>query len=836
MDFMNLNQSAHGDREFGFVETRMGLRRKTVVGHWRDPQVAARIGVWARAAAGWREAQALRVARFGDNMRDVAVTEGDKVEAQIRFGVSVNGYGVGDPRRSRRGVAERGRGRRSWRPTRTQYDLAPRSVGRRASRVAARRRADRGRAACFLDAGGFQAFTDTFEDLDGLAQLPGIAAQRLMAEGYGFAAEGDWKTAALVRIAKVMSSGLDGGTSFMEDYTYDLAPEGPAVLGAHMLEVCPSIAAERPSCEIHPLSIGGKADPVRLVFTAAPGPAVLVGLLDLGDRFRLVLNEVELVQPPEDLPRLPVARALWRPEPDFPTAAEAWLRAGGPHHTVLCRAIGTEAFVDLAEIAGIELLVIDERTRIRDIANELRWNQAYYRLARGHVVRHAALQERVLEANLALGRAGLVVLTFGNASAIDREAGIVAIKPSGVSLDSLGVADVAVVDLATGAVVEGDLRPSSDTPTHLALYRAWRDVGGIVHTHSPFATAWAQARLEIPCYGTTHADHFDGAVPVTRLLTSDEIEGEYERATGDVIVETFATRELVPLGRPAVLVASHGPFAWGATEKDGSRERDRPRGGRGRRISLGRTRRKARADRAGAPSQTLLAQARSSGLLRPADVKALRLHGACDLRLHEEPDPEPHAGQVLVRVGGVGLCGSDRHWFLEGGIGDAVLGEPLVLGHEFAGVVTSGPRTGQRVVLDPAVPCGRCTLCSAGDGHLCSELRFAGHGSTDGGLRTLVAWPERLAYPLPDSVSDEAAPLLEPLGVALHAIDLGGAEAGTTPVSSAADRSAFSSCRRSRPQASRSSSRSIRCGIVRRPQESSERAAPSRRASGRRCL
>ncbi len=241
------------------------------------------------------------------------------------------------------------------------------------------------RAGCvsFLDAGGFRAFTDTFEDLDGLAQLPGIAAQRLMADGYGFAAEGDWKTAALVRIAKVMSSGLDGGTSFMEDYTYDLAPEGQSVLGAHMLEVCPSIAARRPSCEIHPLSIGGKADPVRLVFTAAPGPAVLVGLLDLGDRFRLVLNEVELVQPPEDLPRLPVARALWRPEPDFPTAAEAWLRAGGPHHTVLCRAIGTEAFVDLAEIAGIELLVIDERTRIRDIANELRWNQAYYRLARG---------------------------------------------------------------------------------------------------------------------------------------------------------------------------------------------------------------------------------------------------------------------------------------------------------------------------------------------------------------------------------------------------------------------------------------------------------------------
>ena len=235
----------------------------------------------------------------------------------------------------------------------------------------------------FLDTRGAKAFTDTFEDLGALPQLPGLAVQRLMADGYGFGAEGDWKTAALVRITKVMARGLDDGTSFMEDYTYDLAPGSSAVLGAHMLEVCPSIAAERPSCEIHPLSIGAKADPVRLVFTAAPGPAVNVGLLDLGDRFRLVLNEVEVVPPPEDLPRLPVARALWRPKPDFATATEAWLRAGGPHHTVLCRALGTEAFEDLAEIAGVELIVIDERTRIRDVANELRWNQAYFRLAGG---------------------------------------------------------------------------------------------------------------------------------------------------------------------------------------------------------------------------------------------------------------------------------------------------------------------------------------------------------------------------------------------------------------------------------------------------------------------
>ena len=383
MDFMNLNQSAHGDREFGFVETRMGLRRKTVVGHWRDPQVAARIGIWARAAAGWHEAQELRVARFGDNMREVAVTEGDKVEAQIRLGVSVDGYSPEALGAAVAGVAEADVDDLVAAYDEV-YDLAPvlRQDGARHDSLRDAARIEAGLRA-FLGAGRFGAFTDTFEELDGLAQLPGIAAQRLMADGYGFGAEGDWKTAALVRIAKVMSSGLGGGTSFMEDYTYDLAPDGPAVLGAHMLEVCPSIAAGRPSCEIHPLSIGGKADPVRLVFTAAPGPAVLVGLLDLGDRFRLVLNEVELVQPPEDLPRLPVARALWRPKPDFPIAAEAWLRAGGPHHTVLCRAIGTEAFVDFAEIAGIELLVIDEQTRIRDVANELRWNQAYYRLAGG---------------------------------------------------------------------------------------------------------------------------------------------------------------------------------------------------------------------------------------------------------------------------------------------------------------------------------------------------------------------------------------------------------------------------------------------------------------------
>jgi len=383
MDFMNLNQSAHGDREFGFLETRMGVRRKTVVGHWRDPQVAARIGAWARAAAGWHEAHELRVARFGDNMRGVAVTEGDKVEAQIRLGVSVEGYGLEVLAQSVAGVAE-AEVDDLVSAYEEAYDLAPAlSAGgdrRESLRDAARIEAGlRG----FLDAGGFKAFTDTFEDLAGLAQLPGLAVQRLMADGYGFGGEGDWKTAALVRIAKVMSTGLPGGTSFMEDYTYDLAPTGPRVLGAHMLEVCPSIAAGRPSCEIHPLSIGGKAEPVRLVFTAAPGPAVVAAMLDLGGRFRLVLNEVEVVTPDAELPRLPVARALWEPKPDFATATEGWLRAGGPHHTVLCRGIGAEVFADFAETADIELLVIDDSTRIREFANELRWNQAYYHVAQG---------------------------------------------------------------------------------------------------------------------------------------------------------------------------------------------------------------------------------------------------------------------------------------------------------------------------------------------------------------------------------------------------------------------------------------------------------------------
>ncbi len=374
MDFMNLNQSAHGDREFAYIATRMRLRRKTVVGHWRDPRTLQRIGTWSRAAVGWHEATQLRVARFGDNMRSVAVTEGDKVEAQLRLGVTVDGYGIGDLTDAIAQASED-----AVEQIVGQYDsdyevvpeLAPGGARRGSLIDAARIEAG---LRLFLTRGGYSAFTDTFEDLHGLPQLPGIAVQRLMAEGYGFGAEGDWKTAALLRVMKLMARGLPGGTSFMEDYTYDLTRGNERVLGSHMLEVCPSIAAHRPSCEIHPLSIGGREDPVRLVFNAVSGPAVLLSMLDLGDRFRLVANEVELLPITEQLPRLPVARAVWRPQPDFFTATEAWLTAGGPHHSVLSTALDLEAVTDLAQIAGIELFAITAGSSLPQLLNELRWN------------------------------------------------------------------------------------------------------------------------------------------------------------------------------------------------------------------------------------------------------------------------------------------------------------------------------------------------------------------------------------------------------------------------------------------------------------------------------
>jgi L-arabinose isomerase len=382
MDFMNLNQAAHGDREFGFIETRLGTARKTVAGHWRDPYVADRIASWTRAACALREARRLKVARFGDTMRNVADTEGDKVEAQIRLGVTVNGFGVGDLDAAIGSVTDVAIDDLVGQYE-AAYDVVPelRSDGSRRPELREAARIEAG-LRTFLGEGGFGAFTDTFEDLGALRQLPGIAAQRLMADGYGFGAEGDWKTAVLVRLVKVMATGLPGGTSFMEEYTYDLDPAGPTVLGAHMLEVCPTIAAGRPRCEIHPLSIGGRADPVRLVFDAASGPAFVAGMTDLGDRFRIVANVIDIVGAAQPLPRLPVARAVWKPRPDLRTAVESWLIAGGAHHTVLSRAVDTEPLADFAEMAGIELLLIDESSSVPAFRREVRWNAAYHHLTR----------------------------------------------------------------------------------------------------------------------------------------------------------------------------------------------------------------------------------------------------------------------------------------------------------------------------------------------------------------------------------------------------------------------------------------------------------------------
>src|SRR5262245_31379098 len=382
-DFMNLNQAAHGDREFGYVLTRLSVPRKTVAGHVSDARVVEQVATWTQAAAGWAATRSLRLARFGDNMRYVAVTEGDKTEAEAIFGVQVNTWGVNDLVAAVDAAAPADVDAlvQEYEDT---YDVAP-----ELQRGKERHQSLRDGAAIelglrsFLDAGGFRAFTTNFEDLGGLRQLPGLAVQRLMADGYGFGAEGDWKTSMLVHAVKAMSTGVAGGTSFMEDYTYDLTPGSELILGAHMLEICPTIAGDQPSCEIHPLSIGGREDPVRLVFDAASGPAVVVGLADLGDRFRLVANEVEVVPPPQPLPRLPVARAVWRPAPDLPTSAEAWLTAGGPHHTVLSLAIGAEELTDLADMTGTELLLIDADTTSRGFARELRHNAAYYHLMRG---------------------------------------------------------------------------------------------------------------------------------------------------------------------------------------------------------------------------------------------------------------------------------------------------------------------------------------------------------------------------------------------------------------------------------------------------------------------
>ncbi|MDX1931650.1 MAG: L-arabinose isomerase [Capsulimonadales bacterium] len=380
MDFMNLNQAAHGDREFGFIGARLRQRRKVVVGYWADEAVRERIAAWVRAAAGWQDWQGAKFARFGDNMRSVAVTEGDKVAAEIRFGFSVNGYGVGDLA-ARIDTVPEGEVDTLVAEYEERYTVAP-VLGKGGERHASLRYEARVERALrsFLEEGGFKGFTDTFEMLHGIEQLPGLAVQRLMADGYGFGAEGDWKTCALLRAMKTMAAGLPGGTSFMEDYTYHLVPGQERVLGAHMLEICPSIAAGTPSLEIHPLGIGGKADPVRLVFDTPPGPGLNVSLIDLGNRFRLLVNEVEVVAPEEPLPKLPVARAVWIPKPDFKVGCAAWILAGGAHHTGFSQALRTEHLEDFAEIAGIELAVIDAATDLRGFRQDLRNNEVYYHL------------------------------------------------------------------------------------------------------------------------------------------------------------------------------------------------------------------------------------------------------------------------------------------------------------------------------------------------------------------------------------------------------------------------------------------------------------------------
>ncbi|MBE7184825.1 MAG: L-arabinose isomerase [Methylobacterium mesophilicum] len=382
MDFMNLNQSAHGDREAGFIHTRMRLARKVVVGHWSDPEVQKRIDAWMRATRAWADWQGARFVRFGDNMRFVAVTDGDKVSAEMKFGFATNTHGIGDLVAKVDGAtdAEVSKLIEEYEAT---YALAEdlRKGGARHESVRYGARLELGLRA-FLSEGGYKGFTTTFEDLHGLRQLPGMAPQRLMADGYGFAGEGDWKTAALVRAMKVMAHGLEGGTSFMEDYTYDLTPGGEKVLGSHMLEICPSIAKGKPGLEVHPLGIGGKEDPVRLVFDAPTGKALNASLVDLGNRFRLIVNEVDAVEHP-DLPKLPVARAVWECRPDFKTACAAWIYAGGAHHTGYSYAVTTEMLEDFANIAGIETVVIDADTRLSSFKQDLRNNEVYYHLAQG---------------------------------------------------------------------------------------------------------------------------------------------------------------------------------------------------------------------------------------------------------------------------------------------------------------------------------------------------------------------------------------------------------------------------------------------------------------------
>ncbi|WP_330594382.1 L-arabinose isomerase [Variimorphobacter saccharofermentans] len=361
MDFMNLNQSAHGDREHGFIGTRLRMPRKVVAGYWEDEDVQAKIGSWMRTAVGVMVSKNLKVMRFGDNMRQVAVTEGDKVEAQKKFGWQVNTMAVGDLVKEINAVTD------------AQVDALIKEYQEKyimnTDNLDAVRYQAKEEIAIkkMLDEAGCGAYTNTFEDLYGMEQLPGLASQRLMEAGYGYGGEGDWKVSALTHIMKQMSEGLEGGTAFMEDYTYDLTKGNELSLGAHMLEVCPTLAADKPRIEVHPLGIGGKSDPARLVFEGHPGKAIVVSLVDMGGRFRMIVQDVEAVKPIYEMPNLPVARVMWKAFPDLKTGAECWILAGGAHHTVFSYTVTAEQMQDFAEIMDIEFVHITKDTTVEGL-------------------------------------------------------------------------------------------------------------------------------------------------------------------------------------------------------------------------------------------------------------------------------------------------------------------------------------------------------------------------------------------------------------------------------------------------------------------------------------
>ena len=385
MDFMNLNQAAHGDREFGYIVSRLGIKRKVVVGHYTDPEVAEKVGTWARACAGWDASQNMKVMRWGDNMRNVAVTEGDKTEAERVFGASINTWAVNELVAAYEAVKD-DQVKSIIEDYKAKYDVDPTLLDAKYDSlfIAAKEEAA---MVNMMRANGCTAGVDNFEDLGALPQLPGVGPQRFPSEyGFGFSAEGDWKTAVLVRIGAVMGYGLEGGASLMEDYSYNFTPGNEMIMGSHMLEVSPSVGTiAKPKLEIHPLGIGGKADPVRLVFTVAPKKdAVVVSMSDVRERFRLTMNLVDVVEPLGELKQLPCARGLWKPQPDLKTSAECWLRSGASHHTCMTTSVGREAWEDFARIAGVELATIDANTKAAEFERDLEISEMYHRLNNRH--------------------------------------------------------------------------------------------------------------------------------------------------------------------------------------------------------------------------------------------------------------------------------------------------------------------------------------------------------------------------------------------------------------------------------------------------------------------